>query len=193
MSNSSLLNSAGLVSSTPSTSTATEGSLLRACETPRTTTKALPAFCVSTSVMLGTCAMKSAGFWMPAAAMACSVNTFTVIGTSRKDSSRLRAVTTTSSRAVLSAASTGVATAAPTRGQTIARINPETLSLDMEPPVVSERLRAFDLSAHDPGAGHHGRQLRIGHIAWQVLHAAILRHDDVLGRRVRQRATDALG
>ena len=82
MSNSSWLNSAGLVSSTPSTSTATEGSLLRACEMPRTTTKALPAFCVSTSVMLGTRAMKSAGLSMPAASMVSAVNTLTVIGTS---------------------------------------------------------------------------------------------------------------
>ena len=41
--------------------TATDGSLLRACEMPRTTTKAFPAFCVSTSVMFGTSAMKSAG------------------------------------------------------------------------------------------------------------------------------------
>ena len=64
---------------------------------PRITTKALPAFCVSTSVMFGTSAMKSAGLVMPAASIVCSVNTLMVTGTSRNASSRLRAVTTTSS------------------------------------------------------------------------------------------------
>jgi hypothetical protein len=86
---------------------------------PRITTKALPAFWVSTSVMLGTIATKSAGFWMPAEAMACSVNTFTAIGTSRKDSSRLRAVTTISSSvSTSSAAVAGAATAVPAIAQT---------------------------------------------------------------------------
>ena len=41
--------------------------------------------------------MKSAGFSMPADWMASLVNTFTVIGTSLKDSLRRRAVTSTSS------------------------------------------------------------------------------------------------
>jgi multisubunit Na+/H+ antiporter MnhB subunit len=111
MSKISWLNSAGLVSSTPSTSTATLGSLLRACEMPRTTTKALPAFCVSTSVMFGTSAMKSPGLSMPAFRIVASVNTLIVTGTSWKDSSRLRAVTTTSSISWL-CATAGVATAA---------------------------------------------------------------------------------
>ena len=103
MSYSSWLNSAGFVSSTPSTCTATDGSLLRACEMPRTTTNALPAFCVSTSVMFGTIWMKSAGRWMPASLIRVSVNTLIVTGTSWKDSSRLRAVTMTSSISVLCA------------------------------------------------------------------------------------------
>ncbi len=63
MSNISWLNSAGFVFSTPSTSTATDGSLLRAWEMPRNTTNALPGFWVSTSVMFGTSWMKSCGRW----------------------------------------------------------------------------------------------------------------------------------
>ena len=96
MSDSSWLNSYGLVSSTPSTSTATDGSLLRACEMPRMVTNELPTFCVSTIVMFGTSAMKSRGASIPADSIVCAVNTFTVTGTSSNVSSRLRAVTTTS-------------------------------------------------------------------------------------------------
>ena len=53
MSNSSWLNCDGLAISTPSISTATEGSLLRACEMPRTTMNDVPWFCVCTIVMFG--------------------------------------------------------------------------------------------------------------------------------------------
>ncbi len=66
MSNNSWSNSYGLVSSTPSTSTATEGSLFLACEMPRTVMKELPAFCVSTSVMFGISATKSRVLRIPA-------------------------------------------------------------------------------------------------------------------------------
>src|SRR5690606_22438262 len=141
---------------------------------PRTTTKALPAFWVSTRVMLGTWAMKSAGRWMPAARMASSVNTFTVIGTSRKDSSRLRAVTTISSRTSWAAvAGTAIATPA------VAQIRYENaFPLAMVPtPINDDGLLqlALNLSADDAGASHHCMQLGVGNIARQVLHAAILR------------------
>ena len=53
MSNSSWLNCEGFAISTPSISTATEGSLLRAWEMPRTTMNDVPWFCVCTIVMFG--------------------------------------------------------------------------------------------------------------------------------------------
>ncbi len=68
---------------------------------PRTVMKELPAFCVSTSVMFGIIATKSRVLWIPACWIVSAVSTFIVTGTSRNDSSRLRAVTTTSSRAVV--------------------------------------------------------------------------------------------
>ena len=66
MSNSSWLNCDGFAISTPSIITATDGSLLRAWEMPRTMMNEVPWFCVCTIVMLGVSAMKSCGRWMPA-------------------------------------------------------------------------------------------------------------------------------
>ena len=60
------MNCEGLAISTPSISTATEGSLLRAWEMPRTTMKDVPWFWVCTIVMFGVSAMKSCGRRMPA-------------------------------------------------------------------------------------------------------------------------------
>ncbi len=62
--------------------------------------KELPTFCTSTRVMFGTIATKSRGDSIPAASIACWVKTFSVTGTFWIVSSRLRAVTTTSSSAV---------------------------------------------------------------------------------------------
>ncbi len=61
MSNSSWLKADGFASSTPSISTATDGSLLRAWEMPRTVMNEVPWFWVCTIVMLGVSAMKSCG------------------------------------------------------------------------------------------------------------------------------------
>ena len=97
MSNSSWLNCDGFAISTPSIMTATDGSLLRACEIPRTTMNEVPWFCVCTIVMFGVSAMKSWGRRMPADSISCSLNALIATGTSNSDSSRLRAVTTTSS------------------------------------------------------------------------------------------------
>ncbi len=98
MSNSSWLNCEGLAISTPSINTATEGSLLRACEMPRTTMNEVPWFCVCTIVMFGVSAMKSCGREMPADSISAALNAVIATGTSSKDSSRLRAVTTISSK-----------------------------------------------------------------------------------------------
>jgi len=62
--------------------------------------KELPTFCTSTRVMFGTIATKSRGDSIPAASIACWVKTFSVTGTFWIVSSRLRAVTTTSSSVV---------------------------------------------------------------------------------------------
>jgi len=70
---------------------------LRACEMPRTVMNELPTLCTSTMVMFGTMATKSRGFSIPADWICCAVKTLTVIGTFWNDSSRRRAVTTTSS------------------------------------------------------------------------------------------------
>ena len=72
--------------------------------------------------MFGTIWMKSAGLWMPASLTSASVNTLTVTGTSWKDSSRLRAVTMTSSISVL-CAMTGNATALATSQVTSMEMN----------------------------------------------------------------------
>jgi len=48
--------------------------------------------------MFGVSWMKSCGRWMPADSISAALNAFTATGTSCSDSSRLRAVTTTSSR-----------------------------------------------------------------------------------------------
>ncbi len=103
MSISSWLNCDGFAIATPSMTTATEGSLLRACEMPRTVTNDVPWFCVCTRVMFGVRSMKSCGRSIPAASISAAVNTFTATGTSSDASSRLRAVTMTSSRLVVAA------------------------------------------------------------------------------------------
>ena len=69
MSKSSWLNCEGFAICTPSMSTATEGSLLRACEMPRTVTNEVPWFWVCTRLMFGVSATKSCGRSMPAALM----------------------------------------------------------------------------------------------------------------------------
>ncbi len=94
MSNSSWLNCDGLAIGTPSISTATDGSLLRACEMPRTTMNEVPWFCVCTIVMFGVSAMKSCGRRMPADSISSALKAVTATGTSSSASSRLRAVTT---------------------------------------------------------------------------------------------------
>src|SRR6185369_1638111 len=48
--------------------------------------------------MFGVSITKSCGRWMPADSISCALNALTATGTSWRDSSRLRAVTTTSSR-----------------------------------------------------------------------------------------------
>ena len=97
MSKSSWLNCEGLAISTPSISTATEGSLLRAWEMPRTTMKDVPWFWVCTIVMFGVSAMKSCGRRIPAERISSSLKALIATGTSSSRSSRLRAVTRISS------------------------------------------------------------------------------------------------
>ena len=99
MSKSSWLNCEGFAICTPSMSTATEGSLLRACEMPRTVTNEVPWFWVCTRLMFGVSATKSCGRSMPAASISAAVKALIATGTSSDDSSRLRAVTMTSSQA----------------------------------------------------------------------------------------------
>ncbi len=82
MSNSSWLNCAGFDISTPSTTTATGMSLLRACDTPRIVMNELPGFCVWTIVMFGVSAMKSCGFAMPAESISAAVNALMAAGVS---------------------------------------------------------------------------------------------------------------
>jgi len=81
MSTRSWLNWAGWVSGTPSTTTETDGSLLRACEMPRITTKDVPAFWVSTSVTFGVDWMKSRGRSMPLSSIVWAVKAVTCAGT----------------------------------------------------------------------------------------------------------------
>src|SRR6185312_5924402 len=103
---------------------------------PRTVTKELPAFCVSTRVMLGTRAMKSRGLSIPADWIVCSVSTFTVIGTFWNDSSRLRAVTTTSVSSSVSANATPVVSSTSMIPTAIA-ILPEFVVCTLTPPLLS--------------------------------------------------------
>ncbi len=100
-------------------STATDGSLLRACEMPRTTMNEVPWFWVCTSVMFGVSAMKSCGRRMPADSISCAVKALTATGTSSSASSRLRAVTTISSSPGSAARSFGLG--AQGRGRSAAR------------------------------------------------------------------------
>jgi hypothetical protein len=116
MSKSSWLNCEGFAICTPSMSTATEGSLLRACEIPRTVTNDVPWFWVCTRLMFGVSATKSCGRSMPADLISAAVKALIATGTSRDDSSRRRGVT------VISATP-------PTVSTTSAVVTPEPLTV----------------------------------------------------------------
>ncbi len=90
------MNWAGWVSGTPSTTTATDGSELRAWEMPRITTKEVPTFWVSTRVTFGVDWMKSRGDSIPLASIVWAVKAVTWAGTFCSCSERWRAVTMTS-------------------------------------------------------------------------------------------------
>ncbi len=109
MSKSSWLNCEGFAICTPSMSTATEGSLLRACEMPRTVTNEVPWFWVCTRLMFGVSATKSCGRSMPAALISAAVKALIAPGTSSNGSSRRRGVTViVSAAATVSDTSTGM-------------------------------------------------------------------------------------
>ena len=110
MSKSSWLNCEGFAICTPSMSTATEGSLLRACEMPRTVTNEVPWFWVCTRLMFGVSATKSCGRSIPAVLISAAVKALIAPGTSSDDSSRRRGVTVTVSAMppTVSSTSTGV-------------------------------------------------------------------------------------
>jgi hypothetical protein len=136
MSNSSWLNWDGFASSTPSISTATEGSLLRACEMPRTVMNEVPWFCVCTIVMFGVSAMKSCGRVMPADSISAALNALTARGASSCDSSRLRAVTTTSSSWNSASAAGARAGVKPAREPTAAPQSKDNFRVFMWPPPI---------------------------------------------------------
>src|SRR6185436_5835421 len=170
---------------TPSMTTATDGSLFRACEMPRTVTNEVPWFCVCTRVMFGVRSMKSCGRSMPAAWMSAAVNTFTATGTLSEASSRLRAVTMTSSRLVA-------------LGVCACRVGAVEHSAVVHASMIRRLLmfmcgspKSCQFVAHDARSLDHRAQLRVRDVAPQVLHAAVRRDDDVLCIDVRQRPANA--
>src|SRR5688572_2177077 len=195
MSYSSWLNCEGFAIRTPSIRTATEGSLLRAWEMPRTTMKEVPWFCVWTIVMLGVRAMKSCGRTIPADWISWALKAFTTTGTSSSVSSRLRAVTMTSSISVLCAMA-GTATAAARIAATaVVRHVPLGVSMKVSafrvrlPPAAAGRAR--HLRAEHRGPGDHRLELSESDIPAQVLETAVGRDDHVFRAHEGQRAPDA--
>src|SRR5688572_16218290 len=186
MSISSWLNCEGFAIATPSMTTATDGSLLRACEMPRTVTNEVPWFCVCTRVMFGVRSMKSCGRSIPAAWISAAVNTFTATGTSSDASSRLRAVTMTSSRLVVAvgvcAGRSGADAQSAARHASIAK----RLLMFICGSPKSRQFIAYDARPLD-----HGAQLRVRDFPRQIFHAAVGRDDDVLRIDIGQRATNA--
>src|SRR5688572_21313693 len=132
---------------------------------------------------------------MPASLTIVSVNTLTVTGTSWKVSSRLRAVTMTSSISVLCAMA-GIATAA-ARMPVTAVERHVPLDVSMWVSALRVRLqpdgtgRMGHLLADDGGPGDHRLELSGSDIPAQVLEAAVGRDDDVLRANEGQRAPDA--
>ena len=196
MSISSWLNCDGLAIATPSMSTATEGSLLRACEMPRTVTNDVPWFCVCTSVMFGVRSMKSCGRSMPAA---CDVRRGEHVDRDRHVERGLVALARRDDDLL----------EAGRRGWCLRRQRPAPYTQSAATAAsMSSRLSMFicvspmqslaSSFAHDARAFDHGAQLRVGDFPRQVFHAAVRRDDDVLvawtyGSARRMRAATCCG
>src|SRR6185503_16594034 len=122
---------------------------------------------------------------MPASLTSASVKTFTVTGTSWKDSSRLRAVTMTSSISVVCAKAGSASTAA----MDAASMNVSALCFRLDPDGPGNGILC--LRAEKSGTGDHRPELSVRNVPAEVLEAAVGRDDEVLGAHEWQRAPDA--
>src|SRR5262245_9417180 len=134
---------------------------------------------------------------MPAAWIARSVNTLMVTGTSRNASSRLRAVTTTSSSVVTDCCWASTSTDSIDASASSA-LNDATRPLFVRiwnPSRLMTRTfllaRALHFGAHQASPCNHRFKLSKCHIPGQVFHAAIRCDDDVFGSYKLERATNA--
>src|SRR5688572_21108993 len=136
-------------------------------------------------VMLGVRSMKSCGRSMPADSTSAAVNTFTATGTSSEASSRLRAVTITSSRLAVA----GWACAC--RFCVVTLSAPVHTSMNNRSFVFIYASPSSQFFAHDARTFHHGAQLRVRDVPRQVLHPAVRSDDDVARIDIGQCAANA--
>src|SRR6187200_1462904 len=132
---------------------------------------------------------------MPASLTSASVKTFTVTGTSWKDSSRLRAVTMTSSISVVCAKAGSASTAAMDAASMEVDVpldvsmNVSALCFRLDPDGPGNGILC--LRAENGGTGDHRPELSVRNVPAEVLEAAVGRDDEVLGAHEWQRAPDA--